>query len=404
MKKLAGTRSSRAAHGGALARLRARVVTAEETLRALRNNEIDTVVVPGTQGPQVFTLQGAEHAYRVLIESMNEGALTLTADLMVLYANQSFARLIKHPLEHVTGSSFTRFLSVEDGVTLRSLVKRADKIGAKVQMTLTAADESAIPAQISIRTVAVGSSGAAIGMVVTDLTEARRNEYMLRALTHRVVQAQETERGRIALELHDQITQLLCAIGFRSQMLLGTIAGPNGAAKKEIVKLGRMITKAGEEVERISRNLRPGVLDRLGLIVMLRTATKHFAEQSGTTVNLVCPELPERLPPDIELALYRILQEALKNVEKHGRARHVDVELSRTDKMIRLRIKDDGVGFDPGRRLRGVNAGLGLLGMRERAAYVRGNLRIKSATGEGTEVEVEIPVPTGAKRARHAIW
>ena len=98
--------------------LRLRLSQAEETHRAVRTGGVDTLVVPGKRGSQVFTLQGAEHAYRVLIESMNEGALTLTADKMILYANQCFARMVKCPLEQVIGSSFRRFLSTEDRAAL----------------------------------------------------------------------------------------------------------------------------------------------------------------------------------------------------------------------------------------------------------------------------------------------
>ncbi len=94
---------SRAASSRELVELRARLVEAEETLRAIRTGDVDTLMVPGKLGPQVFTLQGAEHAYRVLIESMNEGALTLTADMMILYANQCFARMVGCPLEQVMG-------------------------------------------------------------------------------------------------------------------------------------------------------------------------------------------------------------------------------------------------------------------------------------------------------------
>jgi PAS domain S-box-containing protein len=118
------------------------------------SGEVDSVMVAGKQGPQVFTLEGAEHAYRVLIESMNEGALTLTADKTILYANQCFARMVKCPLEQVTGSSFRRFLSAEDRATLRPLLKRADKSGSKIQVLLNAGDGSQMPAQISIRPLA----------------------------------------------------------------------------------------------------------------------------------------------------------------------------------------------------------------------------------------------------------
>src|ERR1035437_4220690 len=111
MKTARRQRSSRPALSRELAGLRARLAEAEETLRAIRSGEVDAVVVAGKEGPQVFTLQGAEHAYRVLIESMNEGALTLTAKGVILYANQCFARMVASPLEQVIGSSVHRFLS-----------------------------------------------------------------------------------------------------------------------------------------------------------------------------------------------------------------------------------------------------------------------------------------------------
>src|ERR1039457_7181302 len=155
--------------------LTARLAVAEETLRAIRSGEVDSVMVAGKEGSQVFTLDGAEHAYRVLIESMNEGALTLTADKTILYANQCFARMVKCPLEQVTGGSFRRFLSAEDRPTLRALLKRAGKTGSKIQVLLHAGDGSKMPVQISIRPLAKnGFTHAPVGMVVTDMTEARR--------------------------------------------------------------------------------------------------------------------------------------------------------------------------------------------------------------------------------------
>src|ERR1017187_5590795 len=126
--------------------LRTQLAEAEETLRAIRTGEVDTVLVAGKQGPQVFTLKGAEHAYRVLIESMNEGALTITADKMILYANHCFARMVKCPLEQVMGGSFRRFLYAADRATLRPLMKRADPSGSKIQVLLNAGDGSHMPA------------------------------------------------------------------------------------------------------------------------------------------------------------------------------------------------------------------------------------------------------------------
>lgn len=383
-----------------LSELRARLAEAEETIRAIRTGEVDAVVTDGKHGLQVFTLEGAEHAYRVLIESMNEGALTLTTDTTILYANQCFARMVKCPLEQVTGLSFGRFFSDADRAKLRPLMKQAANAGNKIQVQLHAGDGARLPVQISTRPLArKGTNRAIIGMVVTDMTEARRTEELLRTLTHRVVQAQEAERRHLALELHDHITQLVCATLLRSQALANKLSAHGSALNQEAITLREMLGQTAEEVERISRGLRPGVLDELGLAFVLRATTKEFSERTGVSVNLTCVPLPVRLPADTELTLYRILQEAFKNVERHARARHVTVALTKSDVFVQLVIHDDGIGFDPEHhttRQEG-KGGLGLLSMRERAIYAGGTFQVNSVrrTGlaqAGTAIEVRIPL------------
>ena len=399
MKTARPRHSSRRAPARELAELRTRLADAEETLRAIRTGEVDAVVVAGKRGPQVFTLEGAEHAYRALIESMHEGALTLTTDTTVLYANTCFARMVKCPLEQLMGSSLRRFLSAEDQATLQPLLKRASKAGSKIQVLLKAGDGSQIPVQISIRPVAKsGFNRTTIGMVVTDMAEARRNESMLRALSRRLVQAQEAERRRVALELHDHITQLLCAILVRSQVLSAKLSARDGPAKREAMKLREMLGQTAEEVERISRNLRPGVLDQLGLVAVLRDISKEFAQRTGVSVKLACVQLTARLPAATELTLYRIVQEALRNVEQHARARHVTVCLEQQDDFVQLAVEDDGMGFDLDHHLakRQGKGGLGLLSMRERVTYVGGALKVKSSRRAGTEIEVRIPLSPSA--------
>jgi PAS domain S-box-containing protein len=357
------------------------------------------VVVAGKRGAQVFTLEGVEHAYRVLIESMNEGALTLTSDETILYANKRFAEMVRCPLERVMGGSFRRFLSAQDQATLRPLLKLANEFGSLIQVRLKAGGGSQVPAQISFRRLPKnGSDRATISMVVTDMTEARRNEELLRALTQRVVQAQEAERGRVALELHDHITQLLCAILVRSQALADTLSARDRPSKREAIKLRELLGQAAEEVERISRNLRPSVLNELGLVAVLRGASREFAERTGVSLKLACAQPAARLPVDTELTLYRILQEALRNVEQHACACHVTVCLRQQRAFVQLVINDDGIGFDPNHHAarREGNGGLGLLSMRERATYVGGALKVTSARCGGTEIEVRIPLPPGA--------
>jgi len=375
--------------------LTARLAVAEETVRAIRSGEVDSVMVAGKEGSQVFTLDGAEHDYRLLIESMNEGALMLTVNKMILYANERFARMVKCPLEQVTGGSFRRFLSPADRATLRPLMKQSAKNGSKIQMLLHCGDGSQLPVQLSIQELdRNGSDQLTIGMVVTDLTESRRNEERLRALAHRVVQAQEAERGRVALELHDHITQLLCAILVRCQTLADQLPAREGTLKREALKLRELLGEAAVEVERISHNLRPSVLENLGLAAVLRDTGREFTERTGVVLTLASVSLAVRLPGNIELTLYRILQEALENVALHARARHVKVNLTMKDDFVQLVIHDDGVSFDPkqlsARRKKQVR--LGLLAMHERAAYVGGTLNVDSAPSKGTTVTAIIPL------------
>ena len=372
-----------------------RLAEADDTLRAIRSGEVDSVMGSGRKGNQVFTLAGAEHAYRVLIESMNEGALTLTVGKVVLYANQCFARMVKSPLEQVMGGSFRRFLSEADRKRLRPLMKRPGKSGSKLQVLLNASDGSQMPVQISLRPLTRhGSSLATVSMVVTDITAAKRSEEMLRALSHRLVQMQEAERGRVALDLHDNITQPLCAVVFRSQALADRLSARNGPSKGEAMELRAMLCATAREVQRISGNLRSSILDQLGLVAALEKAGGEFADRTGVPVRLACVELAERLPIGTELTLYRLLQEALENVERHAHARHVAVSLNQQGGFIRLTVSDDGIGFDrshsPARRTE--KDGLGLLSMRERVAYVGGSLKVKSGHRAGTEIEATVPV------------
>jgi PAS domain S-box-containing protein len=384
-----------------LGKLRARLANAEETLSAIRTGEVDAVVVAGNQGPRVFTLEGAEHAYRVLIECMNEGALILTADGVILYANQSFASMVKCRLEQAMGSSFHRFLSVANQGVLRPLLKRTVKAGFKIQALLHAGDGSQLPAHLSSCPLARnGSKTATFGIVVNDLTETRRNEEMLRALTHRVVQAQEAERRLVALELHDHITQHLCAVLARWAALANKLPVRESASRGEVLKLSEMLGRTVDEVQRIARNLRPSVLDEMGLVAALRATCTEFADRSGVSLKLASKPLTARLPAEIELALYRILQKALDNVEKHAHAGHVTVRLTKQGTLVQLTIKDDGIGFDsdqpPGKRKK--KRDFGLLRMRERATYVGGTLNIKSAHHNGTEIDVRIPLAARGHR------
>ena len=386
------------------ATLRARLAEAEETLRAIRSGEIDAMIAAGPDGLRVFTLEGSGYAYRALIESMNEGALILAGDKTILYANQCFASMVKIPLEQVIGGSMRRFLSAKCQAMLSPLLTSRARVSHKIQVLLKAFGGAEIPGQISARRLpGCGFNGGTVGLVVTDMTESMRNEETLRSLARRVLQVQEANLGRVAFELHNHITQLLCAVLVRSQTLADTLLSHEGVAKREANILREMLGQAAQEVERISRHLRPSVLDDLGLVAVLRDATTEFAKRTGVSLNLTCAKLSLGLPADTDLTLYRILQEALKNVEQHARAHRVSVQFRKRGGVAQLTIKDDGIGFDPMKNYpyaHNGKAGLGLLSMRERARYVSGFLTITSSPGNGTKFEVNVPLRSARQRRR----
>jgi len=383
-----------------LAELRARLSEAEATLHAIQHGGVDALVVAGKHGPRVYTLEGAEHAYRVLVESMNEGALTVTAGAVILYANRSFARMVNRPLEQIIGYPFPGLLAASDRAPLRASLRRAARSGTRLHVSFDAGDGSRVPAQISIRALPKHASRpASFGMVVTDLTASRRSQEILRVLSHRLTQAQESERARLAAELTDEITQPLVVILFRLQALVGGLPEHEWPSRQEVVNLRELLGRTAENVERISLSLRPSVLSTLGLVAALRVATAEFGRRTGIDIRLACVPLSPLPPIEAKLALYRIFEDALNNIEKHARARRVTVRLTQPGAFAQLAIKDDGIGFNPDRPAADPRAGdrVGLDRMRERTAFLGGVLTITSARRAGTLIKVRIPLSAGVR-------
>jgi signal transduction histidine kinase len=165
----------------------------------------------------------------------------------------------------------------------------------------------------------------------------------------------------------------------------------------EAETLRDMASRTVEEVGRVAHNLRPNVLDQLGLVAAMRDAGKEFTDRTGVSVKMACTPMTARLSAGNELTLYRIFQETLRNVEKHAGAKNVAVNLSLPDASVQLVIRDDGVGFDAERPSAGRKAkgSLGLFGMRERVSHAGGALKLTSSQDGGTEIRVRIPLPQG---------
>ena len=231
--------------------------------------------------------------------------------------------------------------------------------------------------------------------VVRDITERKRAEEELQQLPWRIIEAQETERQRVAREMHDGVNQVIASVKMRLRKVESQVGTLNPAAREILARCDNLLVQALEENRRIAHNLRPSDLDELGLAAACRNFCKDIQARTNLTVKCIIAPLGQRLPPAVELNLFRIVQEALTNVEKHAQARTIRLRLSFQGGSVVLRIQDDGRGFAPQRSRAGKGKwrGIGLTNMRERALSSGGTCEVLSTPKKGTTISVRIPCP-----------
>jgi len=233
------------------------------------------------------------------------------------------------------------------------------------------------------------------------LEQSRHMQEQLRNLSHQVLQAQEEERKRISRELHDVIAQTLTGINVRLATLKKEAALNTKGLDRNIARTQELVEHSVEIIHQFARELRPAVLDDLGLIPALHTFMEHFTARTGVHTRLTAFAGVEELDAAKRTALFRVAQEALTNVARHAQASRVMVSIQKRPECICMKIKDDGKSFRVHRMLlaRGSKR-LGLLGMRERLEMVGGNFGVVSAPGKGTTIEAQIPFVKGADGVR----
>jgi len=232
----------------------------------------------------------------------------------------------------------------------------------------------------------------------TLLEQSRHLQEQLRYLTRQLLLAQEEERKKISRELHDEIAQTLTGINVRLAALKTEATHNTKGLQHKISSAQRMVEKSVDIVHRFARELRPTVLDDLGLIPALHSFVKIFSKQTGVHIRLTIFAGVEKLDNARRTMLYRVAQEALTNVGRHAQATRVDVSIEKLSNSICLKIRDDGKSFEVDHVLHSKrNKRLGLLGMRERVEMVGGSLAVESARGKGTTIRAQIPFTNGKR-------
>jgi PAS domain S-box-containing protein len=233
------------------------------------------------------------------------------------------------------------------------------------------------------------------------LAVSHRMQQQLRQLSRQVLQAQEEERRRISRELHDVIAQTLTGINIRLSTLKKEAGLSRRGFDRNLEQTRKLVEKSVEIVHQFARELRPAVLDDLGLIPALHSFAKLFSQRTRIHVHLKIPKGIEQLSSDQRTILYRVAQEAFTNVARHAKAGRVELSITKQPDRISMNIQDDGKSFDVERVLQAKNGKhLGLLGMRERLEMVGGNFGVVSTPGSGTTITAQIPLRKNAGGGR----
>jgi two-component system, NarL family, sensor histidine kinase UhpB len=245
---------------------------------------------------------------------------------------------------------------------------------------------------LSLQAPVTGGDPDADQLAVTFNTMLAAIDDLSKTRASQILHAQEEERKRIARELHDETSQVLTSLLISLALLEESITGEEARAR--IVETRVLAHQTLRAVRNLSIDLRPSALDDLGLLPALRWYIKEYQQKCGIDVDFVASGLRERLTPETETALYRIIQESLTNTAKHSHAQKVWVSIAGENGWVRASIRDDGSGFDAPAVLKTPwqDRGLGLAGMLERASLLDGTVEIHSKAGEGTTINVAIPL------------
>lgn len=397
--------------------MQARLAELEDTLRAIHHGEADAVVVSSPEGDRVFTLQGADHPYRVMVEAINEGAATLTPDGLILYANRRFAEMVSIPLESLIGSRLHDIVQTSKCSPLDELLERAQTAPQKEECNLLVTGGKLLPVYLSLSPLN-GVDFQGICMIVTDLTEqksrqvelAKTNEALeteiaerkrvedaLRQLTAGLLTLQDEERRRIARDLHDSTAQALSALTLNIALIQRQRDVPaDGLTPKLLADSLALAQQASDEIRNLSHLLHPPNLDQIGMVAAIQWHSSRVSAVTGIAISLDLDAGLGRVPQDIEIALFRVFQESLENVRRHSGSTVAKVRLTRREGEVILDVEDQGHGAPPGMLTNAdphaAGLGVGVAGMRERLRQLGGRLEIESGS-HGTAVRATVPVP-----------
>jgi two-component system, NarL family, sensor kinase len=376
---------------------------AQEIVKAIRGGRIDALVMQSVRGDRVVTLQGAELPYRVLVESINEGAATLDRSGNVLYANARFAEILDLSVEKLLGTALVNHLPAWQRDKLLEPIAQGHRRSAGIELILEAPAGPPKLVRFTLKPLK-NTPRHTVCVVATELTELveanealKSNEESLRQLSARLLQLQDEERRHIARDLHDITGQKLA---FQSMALSAlqtkqcrNLDAESLQALAESLVLNKEISA---EIRTLSYLLHPPLLDELGLSSAARWYAAGFTKRTGIPIDVDVPQEIKRFSPDAEVAIFRVLQESLTNVHRYANTPRARLRIRTTEDDIKVEIEDYGKGIQAAKSKSAQESverlGVGIQGMTERIRQLGGRLEITSGPKRGTLVTATIPL------------
>ncbi len=383
--------------------LRQRLQEAEETLDAIRSGEVDALVVSGPSGEKVFTLEGAEHPYRVLVESMNEGAVSLSKEGTVLYCNSAFARMVGISLDQIMGHDVCEFVPNEDRDALKNLIKQGLREPMRAEMTLLPSSGACLPTQFSLNPVDLEGKPS-IGVIVTDLSERKRQEQAEAA-----VRMRDEFLAIASHELRTPLSTLVLRLGLLKRHAISgdmnQVQTSVNRAKDQTERMRRLVDRLLDVSQLASGRLKLEV-EHGDLGELIKEALERFSEVAS---NARC-ELRLSVASGIRTQLDKFrLDEAIGNVIsnaiKYGAGKPIDIELKSKANKATLVVQDRGIGI-PAEDLTRVfgrfertavsrnygGLGLGLYIAKQVIEQHEGSIRAENRPGGGARIVIELPL------------
>jgi len=335
--------------------------------------------------------------YRNLFENAHDAIWFQDLDGKILAGNRATLMISGYPLDKLTGRNVKEFM--DDG-----MLKLGREVAKKLlngepftqpyeQQTIT---KDGITRTLTLTTILMTVDDKPVGFqhIARDVSEERRMQNNLRYYLNQITRAQEEERKRISRELHDDTAQALFAISRQMDNFIRDNVGLSQQQRIALQDIRQRIGVTLQGIRRFSQDLRPSIIDDLGLLPAVQWLVKQKAEDSGIDISLRINGKEQRLLPEMELILFRIIQEALNNIGKHAAATKADVNLAFADSQLTVAIKDNGKGFRLPDAVGDLSSSgkLGLVGMNERVSLLGGTLVIQSKPGRGTTVDISVPL------------